>query len=85
MDGSNINYSITYSLDGRENVTISVVVEGHSMPFQVTVSGFATHPKLSEGLHKVMVYSELISLILASTAHITQNILLQTIMQSISP
>ena len=59
IGGSNINYSMTYSLDGEENVTIPVVVEGHYMSFHVTVSGSALLPKLSEGFHKVTVYSEI--------------------------
>jgi hypothetical protein len=29
LGGRNINYSMTYSLDGEKNVTMSVVVEGH--------------------------------------------------------
>jgi hypothetical protein len=58
LGGRNINYSMTYSLDGEENVTIPVVVEGHYMSFHVTVSGSALLPKLSEGFHKVTVYSE---------------------------
>jgi hypothetical protein len=59
MGGSNINYSMIYSLDGEEKVTIPVVVEGHYMSFHVTISGSALLPKLSEGFHKVTVYSEI--------------------------
>jgi len=58
LGGLTINYSMTYSLDGEENVTIPVVVEGHYMSFQVTVSGSAVLPELSEGFHRVTVCSE---------------------------
>jgi len=59
MVGRNINYSMAYSLDGRENVTIPIVIQGKEMSFRATISGFVTLPKLSEGPHSVTVYSEI--------------------------
>jgi hypothetical protein len=59
LGGRTIEYSMAYRLDGGENVTMPVIVEGHYMSFQVTVSGSALLPKLSEGSHSVTVYSEI--------------------------
>ena len=59
LGGRTIEYSMAYSLDGGENVTIPVVIDGHNMSFQITVSGSALLPKLSEGSHSVTVYSEI--------------------------
>jgi hypothetical protein len=56
--GGNINISLYYSLDGKDNVTIPIVIHTHKMSFQASITGFVTLPELSEGSHIVKVYEE---------------------------
>ena len=57
---SNIFYSMTYSLDGKGNVSFSspVVIQLHNNSFQVTISGTTVLPKLPEGSHRITVYTK---------------------------
>lgn len=54
----NSERSMTYSLDGKANVTVPLVIQGHDRSFQATITGSVTLPELPEGSHSVTVYSE---------------------------
>jgi hypothetical protein len=56
--GGNSEISVTYSLDGKANVTVPIVIKGHEKSFQATITGSAALPELPEGSHNVTVYSE---------------------------
>lgn len=58
LSGSNIYYTTTYSLDGKENITIPLTAEPHEKSFQTTMKGLATLPLLSAGSHSVTVYQK---------------------------
>jgi len=45
-------------LDGKANVTVSLVIQGHDQSFQVTIKGSVVLPEIPEGSHNVTVYSE---------------------------
>ena len=59
LGGSNIFYSMTYSLDGKDNVTIPLEIQPHERSFQMTITGSATLPELSEGPHSITVYEKI--------------------------
>jgi hypothetical protein len=59
LSGSNVVYSMAYSIDGMENVTVPLVTQGHEGPFQIAISGSATVPKLVEGTHSITVYEKI--------------------------
>lgn len=48
---------VEYSLDGKENVTISTEYQGLDENYYSTVTGFAQLPALSEGTHTITVYA----------------------------
>ncbi|MEM2999467.1 MAG: hypothetical protein QXX34_02960 [Candidatus Bathyarchaeia archaeon] len=48
---------VEYSLDGKENVTISTEYQGLDENYFSTVTGFAPLPELSEGSHTITVYA----------------------------
>ncbi|MEJ5327051.1 MAG: hypothetical protein WHU54_02215 [Candidatus Bathyarchaeia archaeon] len=48
---------VEYSLDGKENVTISTEYQGLGEDYYSTVTGFAQLPALSEGTHTIAVYA----------------------------
>jgi len=56
--GGNSEVSVTYSLDGKANVTVPIIIKGHDQSFQATITGSAALPELPEGSHNVTVYSE---------------------------
>jgi hypothetical protein len=56
--GGNSEISVTYSLDGKANVTVPIVIKGHEKSFQATITASAALPELPEGSHNVTVYSE---------------------------
>ena len=56
--GKNINVSMYYSLDGKDNLTLPIEIHTNQMSFQVSITGFVTLPELSEGSHTVKVYEE---------------------------
>jgi hypothetical protein len=57
LGGSNIFYSMSYSLDGKENVSIPVKIQSYNNSFQVGVTGLTILPILPDGLHIVTVYT----------------------------
>ena len=59
LGGSSIYYTITYSLDGKPNVTVPLEIETHPRSFQITIRGSAPLPALSEGSHSITVYQRL--------------------------
>lgn len=59
LGGSNIDYSMAYSLDGKGNVTFPIAIQTHDRSFQLTISGSATLPELSEGSHNITVYEKI--------------------------
>ena len=58
LSGSNVYYSSTYSLDGKQNVTIPFTTETHEKSFSITMTGIAALPLLSEGFHSITVYEK---------------------------
>ncbi|MGB9914641.1 MAG: hypothetical protein ACPLIG_05085 [Candidatus Bathyarchaeales archaeon] len=48
---------VEYSLDGKENVTVSTEYQGLDENYFSTVTGFAPLPELSEGSHTITVYA----------------------------
>jgi hypothetical protein len=58
LTGHNVYYSTSYSLDGRENVTVPFSTESHEKSFQITMEGFVALPLLTEGSHSITVYQE---------------------------
>ena len=54
----NSEVSVTYSLVGKANVTVPLVIEGHDRSFHATITGSVALPALSEGSHSVTVYSK---------------------------
>ncbi len=56
--GSNIHYSMTYTLDGKGNVSIPSAIQYFDNSFQVMVNGSVFLPVLPEGPHNVTVYEE---------------------------
>ncbi|MCW4008608.1 MAG: hypothetical protein NWF09_07980 [Candidatus Bathyarchaeota archaeon] len=48
---------VEYSLDGKENVTISTEYQGLDENYFSTVTGFTQLPELSEGSHTITVYA----------------------------
>ena len=59
LGGNNIIYSLTYNIDEKENITFPNTTETHDRSFQLTMSGSATLPKLSEGMHNITVYEKI--------------------------
>jgi len=53
----NSGISMTYSLDGKSNVTIPLVIQGHDLSFQAAITGSVTLPELAEGSHSIVVYA----------------------------
>jgi hypothetical protein len=58
LTGANVHYSVNYSLDGKENVTVPFTVESHQGSFQITMTGCSTLPLLPDGSHHVTVCQE---------------------------
>ena len=58
LAGSNIDISMTYSLDGMYNDTIPIVIHSRDNSFQSTITGLVTLPELPYGSHSVTVYAE---------------------------
>lgn len=48
---------VEYSLDGKENITISTEYQGLDENYFSTVTGFTQLPELSEGSHTITVYA----------------------------
>lgn len=59
LGGSNIFYLMTYSLDGKDNVTIPLEIQIHERSFQMTMTGSTILPELSEGPHNITVYEKI--------------------------
>ncbi len=59
LGANNIYYSMTYSVDGKDNFSIPLITQTHNMSFQITVTGSGIIPKLPEGSHNVTVYEEI--------------------------
>jgi hypothetical protein len=57
LSGSNIYYSTTYSLDGKENVTVPFTKHQDTI-IQATMKGSVALPLLSEGSHSITVYEK---------------------------
>jgi hypothetical protein len=58
LSGANVYYSSTYSLDGKQNVTIPFITETHEKSFSITMTGIVALPLLSEGFHIITVYEK---------------------------
>jgi hypothetical protein len=52
----NINYSMAYSLDGKNNNTIPVAIQTRPKSFIGIITGLVPLPELSEGSHRITVY-----------------------------
>ncbi len=59
LSGGNIVYSMAYSIDGKDNVTVPLVTQTHERSFQLTISGSATVPTLPEGTHNITIYEKI--------------------------
>ncbi len=59
LGGSNVFYSMAYSLDGQANVTLPFTTQTHERSFQITMTGQTILPKLAEGTHNITVYQRL--------------------------
>jgi hypothetical protein len=58
LTGANVHYSITYSLDDKENITVPFTTESHERSFSITMKGYSTLPSLSEGSHSITIYQK---------------------------
>jgi hypothetical protein len=59
--GGNINYSMSYTLDGIHNDTVPLVIHYFGLGFLYNrdyITGFVILPELSEGSHNLTVYLE---------------------------
>jgi hypothetical protein len=59
--GGNINYSMSYSLDGTPNNTVPLEIHYFGLGFLYNrdyITGFVALPELSEGQHSITVYLE---------------------------
>jgi len=55
---SNINRTMTYSLDSKEPVVVPLEIDYGDMPVIATLAGFTALPELSEGSHSITVSIE---------------------------
>jgi hypothetical protein len=58
LSGSNIYYSTSYSVDGKDNVTLPFTTEPYQGSFQISMKGLVALPLLSEGSHSIIVYQK---------------------------
>ena len=55
---SNINRTMTYSLESKESVAVPLEIDYGDMPVIATLTGFTALPELSEGSHSITVSIE---------------------------
>lgn len=57
--GNPVNFSMAYSLDGKNNETIPITIKlVEPKPFVDIITGSVTLPELSEGSHRIIVYEK---------------------------
>jgi len=57
--GGDTNFSMAYSLDGKNNETLPIEIElGEPKPFVEIISGSVNLPELPEGPHNIFVYEK---------------------------
>jgi hypothetical protein len=59
LGGSNVHYSMTYCLDGQDNITLPFTNQNQEWPLQITMIGKITLPQLAEGTHNITAYQKL--------------------------
>jgi hypothetical protein len=55
LAASNINRTMTYSLDSKDPVAVPLEIDYGDMPVIATITGFTPLPELSEGRHNITV------------------------------